>query len=198
MPISLGRTHSFTGRMMIQGHHDEIPLSPSQKEALLWRKKQFKSTNKGASLTDLVHSQAGSTFQQGPSRSASWTTLHYASRYGHNQVIPALIECGADVNLSHASYSGVTALHDAASHGHNQVILALLEAKADVNASTSCSRTPLHKAASSGHSRVIPVLIEAKADVNARDRFDKTPLGVALECDHQLASKTLRIAGGYT
>lgn len=196
--MSLSRTPSFTARMMIHGQHDDIPLSPSQKEALLWRKKQFRSTDKGASLTDLVTSQADSTFQQGLTRSASWTTLHYASRYGHNQVIPALIECGADVNLSHASYSGVTALHDAASHGHNQVIHALLEAKADVNASTSCSRTPLHKAASSGHSRVIPVLIKAKADVNARDRFDKTPLGIALECDHALAANALRTAGGHS
>ena len=104
--------------------------------------------------------------QQGGQRRQ--TPLYWAAREGHEAVVKALIEAGADVNK--AKNDGETPLYMAASNGHEAVVKALIEAGADVNKADDDGWTPLYMAAANGHEAVVKALIEAGADVNkARD-----------------------------
>ena len=64
---------------------------------------------------------------------------------GHEAVVKALIEAGADVNK--ARDDGWTPLYTAASNGHEAVVKALIEAGADVNKADNDGKTPLYMAA---------------------------------------------------
>ena len=44
------------------------------------------------------------------------TPLHYASRYGHSEVVNVLVEAGAEVNKT--KDNGYTPLHKASKYGH--------------------------------------------------------------------------------
>jgi ankyrin repeat protein len=57
--------------------------------------------------------------------------LHIAAQFGHEAVLRALIELGADINK--AADDGSTPLYNAAQNGHETVVRTLMEAGADVN-----------------------------------------------------------------
>jgi len=57
-----------------------------------------------------------------------YTPLHWAALKGHEEIVEALIDAGADLNTT--NNLGRTPLHWAALKGHEEIVEALREAKA--------------------------------------------------------------------
>ncbi len=91
----------------------------------------------------------------------------WAAHDGHADMIPPLLQAGADVNAR--TVGGSTALMWAANNGHVNVIPLLLKAGADVNAKNMKGFTALIWAAGKGHANVISLLLQAGADVDAKE-----------------------------
>lgn len=105
------------------------------------------------------------------------TPLHYAVTYASIDIIPLLIEKGADVNA--ADESGLTPLHVAAMLDRVDEAKALLGKGADVQAKDAFGDTPLHTAALFGTGRMTELLIVNGADLTARNNNQSTPLECA-------------------
>jgi len=67
--------------------------------------------------------------------------LYVAAKNGHETVLRALIELGADIEK--AKDIGATPLYTSAYHGHETVVRALIESGADVNKAMDDGRSPL-------------------------------------------------------
>jgi|TARA_B110000977_G_scaffold175320_1_gene229967 cytohesin len=96
------------------------------------------------------------------------TLLFIAAGNGHEAVVRALIELGADVNKT--GENGATALYTATDEGHEAVVRALIEAGAgaDVNKATDEKAWKngsmlLHNAAYLGHEAIVQILRDAGA-----------------------------------
>ena len=85
-----------------------------------------------------------------------------ASEHGHNGVLDALVELGADLHVRNGL--GWTALHYAAFNGRLSAVKRLLTAGLPPDARTHASWTPLHHAAVRGNHRTIRALVAAGAD----------------------------------
>lgn len=134
---------------------------------------------------------AGLSFEE-----LSWG-IASASRYGHTDIVKALLERRVSVHgQSSAGWMrGATPLHHAASGGHVETARLLLEHGADVNAMTLefCGMTPLHCAAEQGHLETAKTLVEHGADIARRDRLHNgTPSGWAHHCGHPAVSDYLK------
>ena len=88
------------------------------------------------------------------------TELDIAAQYGHEAVVRALIEAGADVGVA---APGKNPLICAAHKGHLTVVRALLEAGADVNNANDIGATPLFMAATYGADAIAQMLRDAGA-----------------------------------
>jgi len=109
------------------------------------------------------------------------TPLHYAVRYGHEDVAELLIAKGAHVNERGAE--GDTPLHYAAREGHKEIVELLLAQGADVTATTGyLETTPLHYAALGNHQKVAEILMANGAPV---DSGRATPLRIAARAGHK-------------
>ena len=101
---------------------------------------------------------------QPTTRLGGYTPLHLASRSGHEGVVIALLEGGADPNF--ITRTGVTPTHFAAEANAAAAVQALIDHGADLNAPDGHSnRTPLMFAAARNAVRSIDVLVAAGADV---------------------------------
>jgi len=121
---------------------------------------------------------------------------------GHTEVVTALIDAGAEIDVFAAaatgriedlrrvlddrtvnsySYDGWTPLHLAAFFGHLENVQLLLDAEADVLAESrnSLKNTPLHAAAAGRHSDVALALLKAGASPSAVDAGGYTALQIA-------------------
>ena len=85
-----------------------------------------------------------------------------AAQHGHEAVLRALIQAGADVNK--ADDTGGTPLVVGAQNGHQAVVRALIQAGADVNKAGDNGWTPLLIAAQNGHQVVVRALIDLGAN----------------------------------
>ena len=128
-----------------------------------------------------VNCSTSETVEEAPRKGI--TPLEWAARMGHTEVVKALLENKADMNISRPTDS-VTPLTIAAQNGHTEVVKLLLDNKADVNASTHTGATPLYVAAQKGHTEVMKLLLANKGDVNARKHNGVTPLYIAAQNGH--------------
>ncbi|XP_072903774.1 uncharacterized protein [Hemitrygon akajei] len=99
------------------------------------------------------------------------TKLHEAAFNGNVNLLHALIQAGANVNLP--DYAGWTALHEASNNGFHEAVLVLLSAGADVNSKGLNGITPLQDAVRNGHSQVVKLLLQHGADP-----FEKNDHGI--------------------
>ena len=98
--------------------------------------------------------------------------LHFAACSGQVEVVHALVEAGANVNILGGSRAE-TPLHIASRHGHTSVMLALLRRRADINAGDRDNRTALHAAESIP---ALELLLAAGADRNGWATYCAPPL----------------------
>jgi len=113
------------------------------------------------------------------------TPLHFAAKFGREDLVATLIAAGADVEGSNKLRE--RPLHTSAEYGHPAVVRLLLARGADVNATDPSGKTALHYATYGlgtqsnieGRLEVARVLLAAGANVNARARSGFTPLRFA-------------------
>lgn len=105
------------------------------------------------------------------------TPLQWACSMGSVEVVRALCDKGADVELK--DESGWTAVMIASSAGRSDIVEELLYRGANPMAENPRGQTALHYAASKGHLEVArSLLVNSKggADVNARDKAKQCPM----------------------
>lgn len=116
---------------------------------------------------------------------ARQTALHLAAAAGHDVLVEALRDAGAEVEVRDAR--GRSPLWEAARGGHDAAVAAVLNAGADPDARDAGGRTPLHAALmqaepdgpEDGATGVVARLLDAGADPNAvcpREPAAYTPL----------------------
>ncbi len=103
------------------------------------------------------------------------TALHLAALNGNYDVVKALIDKRADVNVG--DEDGWTALMYASKKGHLTTVQALLDVSGiDINARDYDGSTALYLAVLKGNNDVVKALINKGADVNFDDADDLTVL----------------------
>ena len=134
--------------------------------------------------------------------------LHWASEYGHTEIVKVLLESGAEVNTPDTlydeddPYNDRTSLHYAAYFGHKNVAKLLIDNGADVNVKDTFNKTPLHVVAEDRrwttiwHTAIAELLITNGADVDAKTKYDNiTPLHNAIRYEHTDMARELIKAG---
>lgn len=131
------------------------------------------------------------------------TPLHEAAKFGQFECATALIEAGANPNLSDMDLlrsgeagskpTARTALHDAADLGFAQIVQLLAENNADLEAHEGIGGcTPLHLAILNGHSDVVRVLLEHGANKDARDTRGRACLELAKKSKNKALMELFR------
>lgn len=126
--------------------------------------------------------------------SEGWTALHHAANNNHADIVAALLQCGADIELREPE-SHQTALQMAVQAGHVEVVRVLLEYGADPDATIPPETPPLARAAREGYLEIVKLLVLFGADVNIKDGA-WTPLRFAELGNHQAVADFLRESGG--
>lgn len=120
--------------------------------------------------------------------------LLIAVRLGNNRMIYALVNYGADVNITFGRLYD-TPLHSAAEFGSPQIIEDLIYLGANVNATNQNRQTPLHRAVYNRNIQVMEKLLEYVDDLNPREINDWTPLHHAAQAGRLATIETLINAG---
>lgn len=115
--------------------------------------------------------------------------LGIAATGGHDKAVKALVESGADVNMS--SSGGWTAAMGAADNGHLAVLKYLASKKADLRATTRMGRTLLMRASFHGQDSVVSYLLRAGNKVNDADSSGVTALMLAAQQGNDSTVKIL-------
>jgi cytohesin len=105
--------------------------------------------------------------------------LSMAARFGHDIILQALLEAGANPNVR--CKQQLTALHYAIQGGEVFSTKTLLRYGADPSAKDEQGWMPLHHAAWDGAGGCVEHLVKAGADVNARVPTGESALQIALE-----------------
>ncbi|BBN18397.1 hypothetical protein MPTK1_8g02160 [Marchantia polymorpha subsp. ruderalis] len=121
------------------------------------------------------------------------TALHIAAAGGRVEMVQALLEAGAAVDV--LSKTGQTALLEAVYMGHSDVVKSLLERGADTEVRNLMGWTAIHLAASWNHLDILSLLIEKGAQLEARDSEGRTALHSAVTEGHVDCVKMLLDAG---
>jgi ankyrin repeat protein len=127
------------------------------------------------------------------------SALHAASTYGHEDIVRALLQGGATVNVFgyYPQGESFTALCAACEAGHLGIVIALLEAGAGKLDTDLEHRSPLVSAILGGRIDVVALLIKAGTDVNAR-AGNASALGIAAANGQVLIVEALSRAGALT
>jgi uncharacterized protein len=111
------------------------------------------------------------------------TALNHAARLGNAAMVRALLENGADPEIT--DNEGVTPLMAAAQNARSQAALALVASGAKPDTHNAEYVYPLHLAAFSGDLDLVRALAEAQADINATILTNgRTALHWAVDKDH--------------
>lgn len=114
--------------------------------------------------------------------SNGFTALHYASRYGLDELCNILILNKANVNCFNRK--GQTPLHLAALNNKTLVMQLLLENGANINAIDLGGNTPLYDASEVGNIGAAKILLNYRPDVSMLNGLEKSALDIAKEKVH--------------
>jgi ankyrin repeat protein len=109
------------------------------------------------------------------------SALHFASKYGSNEIIRTLLDRGAHIDIKNDQKQ--TPLHWASYAGHQNCVVMLLDRGAEVNKKDNKGHTALHLVSYKGCRDCIAILLDRGADLDAKDNIGQTPLDVA---NHQI------------
>ena len=118
------------------------------------------------------------------------TALHVASTNGHLNIVNALINAGANVNLTNSDNE--TPLFIAVANDHLDIVNILIRTNANVNIRDVQGETPLSTAALLGELEVVKILLEAGADMNEKNNNGETALDLAKQLKHNDVENFLR------
>ena len=111
------------------------------------------------------------------------TTLAWAARQGDEDVVKALLACGADPN--HRDTVGSTPLHMSVYASSPECLRLLLNANADVDIKNNDGDTALTMAAQvEDRIDLLELLLAYGADIECTNSFDKTPLRLSATGNH--------------
>lgn len=113
-----------------------------------------------------------------------FTPLGLAVFFGHADTVNALLDAGADVNLTSRESMKMPPLGSAMAVQRNDIARTLIEHGADVNGKATNDLTALHTAAARGNLESAKLLLDHGADVNAASTDGKTPISYAEERNH--------------
>ncbi|XP_027146038.1 CARD- and ANK-domain containing inflammasome adapter protein [Larimichthys crocea] len=120
-------------------------------------------------------------------------TLFSAVQQNHDGVVAALIDSGADVNMS--DKQGYTPLLLSAALGHAEVFRVLVAKQAKLDATLSDLSSALHLAVQSGSVSIVQTLLERGLDPNITGPKAQTPLHFAAQCNRPEMVDVLLRAG---
>ncbi|KAF5551310.1 hypothetical protein FMEXI_3428 [Fusarium mexicanum] len=126
-----------------------------------------------------------------PSQVIKNQSLYWASRLGHDRIVTALLQSGAEPNTR--QLEGQTALTVASEHGNRSCVTALLaDSRTNVNAPGRNGRTALSFACGGGHDDIVKELLNQKAcNPDEPDNSGATPFFWAVGGGHHSILSTL-------
>ena len=113
-----------------------------------------------------------------------FTPLHFAAFFSREEVVPLLLENGAQVAVPAHNPSAVHPLHSAAAIGSVEICRQLLEKGAVVDAQQHGGFTALMSAALHGNLELVQLLLEHGADVSIESDEGKTAASMASDGKH--------------
>jgi uncharacterized protein len=136
------------------------------------------ATGRTARLRDLIADDPSLANIYSPD---GFTPLGFAVFFSQPEIVKALLDAGADVNLPSRETMKVTPLASAAAAKQTEIARTLIANGANVNARAASGHIPLHEASANGNVELVKLLIDNGADVNAKTDDGKTPLDFAIE-----------------
>ena len=121
-----------------------------------------------------------------------FTPLHLAAFFGQDAAAKALLDRGADADVSARNPTAVRPLHSAAAARHLTIAGLIISAGADVNARQQAGYTALHAAAQHGDRAFIDLLLVSGADPDARTDDGKSAADLAADAGHAAIAELLR------
>jgi ankyrin repeat protein len=132
-----------------------------------------------------------------PPRERLQELLHEAARLGRDDVIPALLQAGAEIDARDAK--GYTPLILASYNGHATATSVLLDHGADAAAGDGArGNTALMGVAFKGYADIARLLVDAGVDVNQRNLAGQTAVMNAVMFGHAEIAEMLLAAGAAT
>lgn len=107
------------------------------------------------------------------------TALMFAASIGHTSIVEALLDAGADANITDGTKDGGgTPLLRAIDYDHLSVVRVFLQRKVNWTSKDKYDRTLLHGAAVNGRDKILQLLLEQThdLDVNAQDKNGRVAL----------------------
>ncbi|XP_067454225.1 CARD- and ANK-domain containing inflammasome adapter protein [Thunnus thynnus] len=127
----------------------------------------------------VLHLLLGESFQGALSGEVLGPALFSAVRQNYDGVVTALIDSGANVNMS--DKQGYTPLLLSAELGHTEVFRVLVAKQAKLDATLSDLSSALHLAVHSGSLSIVQTLLEKELDPNRAGPKAQTPLHLAAQ-----------------
>jgi ankyrin repeat protein len=120
------------------------------------------------------------------------TPLHCAAAQNNYDVILAMSDFGADLEVETMDSDHSRAIHIAAENGHEKAMRTLVECGAKIQSQQANGATVLHIAAKYGHVAIISYCLALRLPIDSKfGKGKSTPLHLAAEHGHEAAGLTL-------